>query len=149
MTAAENNFLFAPLPFILGAATIGGTAWTTYDIYDTYQQEGPEAALRKTGVELAITAATAGAGKVVVKMGGKLYPSVEAAWKAYAKSNPALTEVIAKSSQYLGKAKSKYNKGGSKKPTQMSAQPTCCSNLRENQYHQSVLDNNDDFCATG
>jgi hypothetical protein len=103
-TAVENNFLWAA-PYVLGALTVGSTAYSAYEVYDTYQQEGPEAALQKAGMEVAFMAAGAAAGKLAVKVGGKIYPSIEAAWQSYISTSPKLAELVASGASSLNQAK--------------------------------------------
>ena len=117
INAIMNNY-YRFIPYILASLEAAGTAWLAHDIYETYQQEGPEAALKRAGEEVVIMAATGGAGKLVVKVGGKLYPSIEAAWQAYSKTNPQLMEAIAKGSTSLSKAK---NAVGNSKVGQITA----------------------------
>ena len=75
-TAAENNAFLVPV------ITLVGALWTAHDIATTYQEEGGEAVLKALAIDGVITIATAGAGKVVYKVGGKIFKSAPDAWKA-------------------------------------------------------------------
>ena len=82
-TAVKNN--------AVAHAIIGGLVlWTAYDIYSTDENEGPEAALQELAVQGAIQVVSVGVGKVVYKVGGKVYPHAKLAWEAVVAENPVL-----------------------------------------------------------
>ena len=88
--AVENNALGSVIYY----GVMGGFAvWAACDVYDTYQQQGAEAALLKAGIEIT----TIMVGNAVVKRGyqiaGKFYPSAELAWSAYIAENPRVAAV--------------------------------------------------------
>ncbi len=58
-----------------------GAAWTAYDTYTTYQEEGGAAAVQQLVTDGVITL-VAGPGKAAYKVGGKVYDSGYQAWKA-------------------------------------------------------------------
>ena len=78
-TAAQENAFWVPLIMIVGAL------WTAYDVATTYRDEGGEAVLEQLAVDGAITVAAGGAGKVLYKVGGKVFRSGPKAWQAVKK----------------------------------------------------------------
>ncbi len=91
--AAQENAFFVPL------ILVGLSAYEAYDLYQTYQRDGAEAALTQAGISIGLAAS----GGVVVKYGGKLggkvitkvYPNLHQAWLGLVESNPILGKVIA------------------------------------------------------
>jgi len=109
--ALEHNYV----QFAWGAIFTGGTAaWTAYDVYTTYQNEGEEAALQKLAIDGAIGMITYGTGKIAYKVGSNLYPSAQAAWSAYVAEAPLLMKMIEGGSHQLGKIKEQIGKGYNK-----------------------------------
>ena len=84
--AAENNAFF--IPVILGGIAL----YEAYDIIDTYQKEGPEAALFKLGLAVTLAATGGIAAKTVFKIGGKVFQvcEAEAAWAYCCSKSPML-----------------------------------------------------------
>lgn len=80
--AIDNNFII----FVVYGIVAADIAYTTYQIYKAFNEGGAEAGLKKLGIEVALYAggAAAGkiAGKVVFKLGTKCYPTAKAAVKA-------------------------------------------------------------------
>ncbi len=99
-SALDNNWLQVGYYAVVGGLAV----YTAYDIYDTYQTEGPEAALKKAGVEIAMAAT----GGFIVKKGaslvGKAYPTAEALWLAYVDTSPGMMAAGAKISQWADSA---------------------------------------------
>jgi hypothetical protein len=91
--AVENNFV----PLILGAAAVGSTLWTGYDVFTTYQEEGAEAAVKKLVVYGVVGVVTYGTGKYVIK--GVQYFTATAAWDAYVSSSPLMIKLSTKLSE--------------------------------------------------
>lgn len=91
--AVENNFV----PLILGAAAVGSTLWTGYDVFTTYQEEGAEAAVKKLVVYGVVGVVTYGTGKYVIK--GVQYLTATAAWDAYVSSSPLMIKLSTKLSE--------------------------------------------------
>jgi len=77
--AAENNVFWIPVIAVVAAL------WTAYDIAETYREEGGEAALKQLALDGAIAVATGGAGKIVYKVGGRLFKSAPKAYQAVKK----------------------------------------------------------------
>ena len=83
-SAIDHNFL--PTAFAL--ASLGYTAWCGYEIYSAYEDGGAIAALKQLGIEVAITATGAAAGKMVFKIGSMMYPTAELAVNAILSKTP-------------------------------------------------------------
>ncbi len=78
--AVENNVCGSGL-CVAAALWAAGAAWTAYDTYTTYQEEGGAAAVQQLVTDGVITL-VAGPGKAAYKVGGKVYDSGYQAWKA-------------------------------------------------------------------
>jgi hypothetical protein len=98
--AVENNFLPAAL-------IVAGVAWTAYDAYIAYRDEGPEAALMVLARDGIITVAGGVVGKGVVKIGKIAYPSAKVAWAALVKEMPILNQIATKVSALAAKVQDK------------------------------------------
>ncbi|MGL4426365.1 MAG: hypothetical protein ACRCUQ_01225, partial [Alphaproteobacteria bacterium] len=85
-TATENNL-------IPGLIAGGLFVWSAYDLYQTAQTEGPEAALKQAGVEVMVAVVGGTAIKQGFKIAGKLYPTAKAAWFAYVAENPIMAKI--------------------------------------------------------
>ncbi|MGL4824959.1 MAG: hypothetical protein ACRC4G_02020 [Alphaproteobacteria bacterium] len=85
-TATENNL-------IPGLIAGGLVVWSAYDLYQTAQTEGPEAALQQAGVEVVVAVVGGTAIKQGFKIAGKIYPVAEAAWAAYVAENPIMAKL--------------------------------------------------------
>ncbi|MGL5720151.1 MAG: hypothetical protein ACRCYP_05105, partial [Alphaproteobacteria bacterium] len=85
-TATENNL-------IPGLIAGGLFVWSAYDLYQTAQTEGPEAALQQAGVEVVVAVVGGTAIKQGFKIAGKIYPVAEAAWAAYVAENPIMAKL--------------------------------------------------------
>ncbi len=79
-TAAKENAFWVPLIMLAGAL------WTAYDVATTYREEGGEGVLKQLALDGAITVATGGAGKIVYKVGGKVFKSAPKAFQAVKKA---------------------------------------------------------------
>lgn len=90
--SVQENAFFIPL------LVAGATVYEAYDVYQTYQNEGAEAALTQLGISVVAGAC----GGVVLKVGGKAvgkviqkaYPSIEVAFQAIINDNPCLKSVF-------------------------------------------------------
>ena len=80
--AAENNAFFL-VPVVVWAIAAAGTAWTAYDVYQAYEEGGPEEALKVLAVNGAITVVSAGTGKIAYKVGGMIISHADEAWVAW------------------------------------------------------------------
>jgi hypothetical protein len=87
--AVENNYLATAL-------IVAGGAWTAYDAYAAYRDEGSEAALMVLARDGVITVVGGVVGKGVVKIGRITYPSAKAAWAAMVKEIPILNQIATK-----------------------------------------------------
>jgi len=84
--ATENNLA----PFIYGTIAVTNAAaagYIAYDIYQTYDNEGPAAAGKLLVKEGLILAGTNAVGATIYKVAGKVYPSVAKAAEGWKKSS--------------------------------------------------------------
>jgi len=101
--AAKNNAFFV---HVFYAAVGACTLYEGYEIYQTYKNEGPEAALEELALTGVVTIVTLGAGKVIYRVGKVAYPTAEAAFMACQAKSPTLTRVAESLSGTADKAKS-------------------------------------------
>jgi Possible hemagglutinin (DUF637) len=85
-TATENNLI----PGLIAGGLI---IWSAYDLWETYANEGPEAALEQAGVEVVVAVVGGTAIKRGFKIAGKIYPIAEAAWAAHVAENPIMAKI--------------------------------------------------------
>ena len=97
--AVENNVCGSGL-CVAAALWAAGAAWTAYDTYTTYQEEGGAAAVQQLVTDGVITL-VAGPGKAAYKVGGKVYDSGYQAWKAAREA--AFTRVAPKIEKQMAK----------------------------------------------
>ena len=102
MTALDNNFLVLAFYGISAAST----AYSGYQIYKSYQEDGAVGALKQLGIEVAYNAA----GQVVGRVGSIMYPSVRAATAAVLDEAPALKLVLGNLTDKLIIAAEKINR---------------------------------------
>jgi hypothetical protein len=96
--AVENNFL----PGFLIAITAAGTLYEGYQIYQTYENEGAEAALKHLGISVVAGVAGGVAVKAVFKVGKVVYPTLKEAYKAALVNKPILRSSLTKLEGKLG-----------------------------------------------
>ena len=82
--AVENNFL----PGFLIAITEAGTLYEGYQIYQTYERDGIDAALKHLGISVVAGVAGGVAVKAVFKVGKVVYPTLKEAYKAALVNKP-------------------------------------------------------------
>ena len=100
--AVENNFL----PGFLIAITAAGTLYEGYQIYQTYEREGVEAALKHLGISVVAGVAGGVAVKAVFKVGKVVYPTLKEAYKAALVNKPILKSSLTKLEGKLGSIES-------------------------------------------
>jgi hypothetical protein len=100
--AARYNAL-AVVPVLLGAATVGCVISDAREIYETYVEDGVEAAARKIGFVVVLAATGVYAGKVVYKLGKIVAPTAIEAIKLYKKANPEFAKLYDKAAKAITK----------------------------------------------
>jgi hypothetical protein len=100
-TALDNNFL------VLAAygITAASTAYSAYNIYKSYENEGAIAGLKQLGIEIAYNAA----GHAIGRVGGMVYPSIKAATIAALDEMPAIKMLLGDVAEQLVIAAEKIN----------------------------------------
>jgi hypothetical protein len=94
--AVQNNFLLVAFYGVVAA----NLAYSSYKVYNAYEEGGVQAALGQLGIEVVINVGGAVAGRavglVVYKVGGMAYPTVAAALTAVLDSTPGLRFALGK-----------------------------------------------------
>ena len=94
--AVQNNFLLVAFYGVVAA----NLAYSSYKVYNAYEEGGAQAALNQLGIEVAINVGGAVAGRavgmVVYKVGGMAYPTVAAALTAVLDKTPGLRLALGK-----------------------------------------------------
>ena len=94
--AVENNFALLAFYGVMAASV----AYSGYQVYQAYEEGGPMAALQQLGIEVAVNAGGAVAGRaigaVVYKVGGMAYPTIQAALTAVLDKTPGLRIALGK-----------------------------------------------------
>lgn len=130
--AVDNNFLSLIPGMIAGASYL----YVAYQIHQTYENEGVEAALKHLGIEVVQNAACIGA----FKLGGKIYPSAKAAIKTALDENPAIKSALGSTAESLISAGKKLTKGVSNQVENIGKHinPSFAEDLVENVIPGSV-----------
>src|SRR5690606_19459582 len=84
--AVDNNFLVLAGYGIAAAST----AYSAYEVYNAFQENGAQAGFEKLGIEVVHNVAGYAAGHVAFKCGGAMYPSARAAVIAVLDAHPGL-----------------------------------------------------------
>ena len=108
--AVENNNL-KTLFLALTAAT---TAYEAYQIHQTYEREGVEAALKHLGISVVTGVAGGVAVKAAFKVGKVVYPTLKEAYKAALVNKPILKSSLTKLEGKLGSIEREVHRGAEK-----------------------------------
>jgi hypothetical protein len=90
--AIDNNFEPTTTTLVLAGVGAAMTIWAAYDVWETYQTQGPEAALIQAGVEIGTAMIGGQVVKGVFKIGKQAFRASQAAeaWAAYLAESPVL-----------------------------------------------------------
>ena len=99
-TAIDNNFLI-----LAGYGLVtAGVAYSAYEINNAYKEGGPQAALKRLGIEVGMYVVSAGVVKVGFKVGRVMYPTAKLAVAAALESEPVLKFVLGEFVEFIALA---------------------------------------------
>lgn len=90
--AIDNNFLVLAAYGLIAL----DVAWSAYEVYNAYQDGGPEAAFQQLGIQVLTHGTGIAVGHIGFKIGSKLYPTAKAAITAALEATPGLKLALSK-----------------------------------------------------